>query len=173
MRINHVPAVSKVNETGCCPKFNPVGWDGETFVFKVKRFVRFTNHDFFYMPIDLSKKIVATMKAVEEAGATEKVEHLMMSRSLSPFATEHFLAVTKEVPGLENIKISGTFLARVFNGPYQDTPKWIEIMKDYVAAKGKEAKEIYMNYTMCPSCSKHYGVNYVVALAKIADINPT
>lgn len=167
MLLNHVPKVSKVSETGCCPKFNPKGWDEQTFVFRSKKFVRFTNHDLFYMPLDLSKKIVATMKAVEAVGATEKIEHLMMSRSLSPFATEHFLAVTKEVPGLENVKISGTFLSRVFQGPYQDTPKWLTTMEGYVRACGKKVKQIYMNYTMCPACSKHYGVNYVVALAKI------
>lgn len=167
MQLNHVPRVSQDNPTGCCPKFNPLGWDGETFVFKNKHFVRFTNHDLFYLPLDLSRKIVRTMKAVEQAGATERVEHLMMSRALSPFATEHFLAVTKAVPGLENVKISGTFLARVFEGPYQDTPKWIQEMEDYVKANGKKLKQIYMNYTMCPACSKHYGVNYVVALAQI------
>ncbi len=167
MPVNHVPKVSYDNPTSCCPKFNPQGWDGQTFVFKNKSFVRFINRNIFYIPLDLNKQIVKIMKEVALAKADSKDEHLMLSLDVSPWKTEHYLAVTKEVPGLENVKLSGTYLSKVFEGPYQDTPKWMKIMAEYVKSKKKQAKKIYMNYTMCPSCSKFYGKNYVVALAKV------
>lgn len=159
MQVNHVPMASKVNETGCCPKFDSRGWDGQTFTFKDKPFVRFTVRSLFYIPLNMGKMIARTTAAVEQAGATDKKECLMLSHDLSPWQSEHYLAVTKEVKGLENIKLSGTYRARVFEGPFQDTPRWIKAMD----SKDK----VYLYYTTCPKCSKVYGKNYVVAFAQI------
>ena len=167
MAVNHVPKVSRDNPTGCCPKFDPAGWDGQTFVFKNKSFVRFTVRSFFYMPLNMGQVMIKVMNMVEAAHATDKTENIMLSYDLSPWQSEHFLAVTKNVPGLENVELSGTFLSKVFVGPFQDAPKWIAVMKEYVASKKKQAKKIYLNYTTCPKCSKYYGTNYVVAFAQV------
>lgn len=167
MQVNHVPAASKINETGCCPKFDPKGWDGETFTFKDKPFVRFTVRSFLHIPLNMGKQMVRIMKAVEDAGATSKDEPLMLSYDPSPWQSEHFLAVTKEVKGLENVKLSGTYLAKVYQGEFREAPRWMADMEKFVKSQGKKAKKIYFNYTMCPSCAKHYGVNYVVAFAQI------
>jgi hypothetical protein len=64
--------------------------------------------------------------------------------------------------------ISGTFLTKVFEGPYQNMGKWIKEMDAYVKAKGKENKKLYSYYTTCPKCAKAYGKNYVVLLAQIS-----
>ena len=64
-------------------------------------------------------------------------------------------------------KIPGTFLSKVFEGPYSQTGKWIKEMKAYVESKGKELKELYLYYTTCPNCAKVYGKNYVVLLAAV------
>lgn len=159
MPINHVPKLSKDNPTGCCPRFNPKDWDGQTFKFQDKPFVRFTVRSFLYMPLNMGSMITQVMQVVEAAGATEKSEHLMLSYDLSPWQSEHYLAVTKKVEGLENVTMSGKYLAKVFEGPFQDAPKWI-------AAMNTKSK-VYLNYTMCPKCSKFYGHNYVVALAQL------
>jgi len=167
MTINHVPKASEVNETGCCPMFEPKGWDGQTFTFKDKPFVRFTVRSFFHIPLNMDKQITSVMKTVENAGATSKDEPLMLSYDPSPWISEHYLAVTKEVADLENVKLSGTYLAKVYSGEFREAPNWMIDMQKFVDSKGKEAKKIYFNYTMCPSCAKHYGTNYVVAFAKI------
>lgn len=159
MQLNHVPKVSKDNPTGCCPRFMPKDWDSQTFEFKNKLFVRFTVRSFLYMPLNMNTMITKVMRIVEAAGATDKSEHLMLSYDLSPWQSEHYLAVTKKVTGLENVTLSGTYLSKVFEGPFRDAPKWIKAMN----TKSK----VYLNYTMCPKCAKFYGHNYVVALAKI------
>jgi len=64
-------------------------------------------------------------------------------------------------------KLSGKFLTKVFEGPYQNAGKWAVEMKDYVASKGKELKKLYFSYTTCPKCAKAYGKNYVVLFAQI------
>jgi hypothetical protein len=33
------------------------------------------------------------------------------------------MTVTKEIPGAENVQLSGTFLSKVFDGPYNAVPK--------------------------------------------------
>jgi NMD protein affecting ribosome stability and mRNA decay len=63
--------------------------------------------------------------------------------------------------------ISGTFLSKVFEGPYRNMRKWIEEMKTYVQSNDKHLKKFYFFYTTCPRCAKKYGKNYVAILAKV------
>jgi hypothetical protein len=64
--------------------------------------------------------------------------------------------------------IFGTFLTKVFEGPYQNAGKWALEMREYVEAKGKKSDKLYFSYTACPKCAKAYGKNYVVLFAQIA-----
>lgn len=65
------------------------------------------------------------------------------------------------------VKISGTFLTKVFEGSYQNAGKWAQEMANYVKSKGKALKNLYFSYTTCPNCAKAYGKNYVVLFAEI------
>jgi hypothetical protein len=65
------------------------------------------------------------------------------------------------------VKISGTFLSKVFEGDYKSIGKWIKEMQEYVKSKGKEIKKMYFFYTTCPACAKYYGKNYTVILAEV------
>jgi hypothetical protein len=65
-------------------------------------------------------------------------------------------------------KLSGTFLTKVFEGPYQNAGKWAQEMKQYVQGKDKKIQKLYFSYTTCPKCAKVYGKNYVVLFAQIA-----
>ena len=78
-----------------------------------------------------------------------------------------YIAVSKEVPGAQMARISGTFLTRVFEGPFANVRKWVQEMKTYVASQKKEIQKLYFFYTTCPKCAKYYGKNYVVLLAQI------
>ena len=158
MAVNQVPKLSKDGPTGCCPRFNPEEWDGQTFEFKDKPFVRMTTRSFLYMPLNLGSQMTRTWAAIVNAKA-DTDEFVALSYDRSPWQAEHFLAVAKRVPGQENVALSGKFKARVFEGPYQDAPKWIKAMG--------AAKKVYLYYTTCPKCGKVYGKNYVVALAEL------
>jgi hypothetical protein len=166
MEVNHLPKLSKDNETGCCPRFNPKDWDGKTFVFKDKLFVRMVTRSFLYMPLNLGSQMTTTWAKIMEAKANSS-EFAALSYDISPWKAEHYLTVSKKVKGLENVKISGKFVSKVFEGPYKDAPKWIEKMKKFVTLRGKAVERVYLYYTTCPKCQKVYGKNYVVALAKV------
>ena len=78
-----------------------------------------------------------------------------------------YVAVDKEIPGLENITLSGEYLSKVYEGPYKDTAKWHEDFSKVVAERGLKVTKYYLWYTSCPECAKKYGKNYVVILGKI------
>lgn len=156
------------NETGCCAVPNISDWDEKEITFKGKRFIRMYTRSFLFMPLNMSKVMTAIQKQAEEADATMPAKEVMiLSRDLSPWKAEQLYAVSKVVKGADNIVLNGTFLTKVFEGPYQDAKKWYDAIIDYVKSKGKRADKIYFFYTTCPKCSKHYGKNYVIGLASV------
>ena len=102
-----------------------------------------------------------------EAADALAPEPLMLSDENSLWGSDVYIGVSKEVPQAENVRISGTFLTKVFEGPYKNMGKWVKEMKAYVKAKGKELKKLYFFYTTCPACAKYYGKNYTVILAEV------
>ena len=94
-------------------------------------------------------------------------EYLTLSTDPSPWRGEHYFAVTNDVPNEETVTLPGCYLAKVFEGPYRDAGKWAREMVEFVAANGKQLRKLYFFYTTCPRCAKHYGKNYVVAMAEV------
>lgn len=94
----------------------------------------------------------------------------MLTDENSLWGADIYIDVAKEVPGSQMATISGTFLTKVFEGPYQNAGKWAKEMQEYVKSKGKELKKIYFSYTTCPKCAKVYGKNYVVLFAQIKSV---
>lgn len=162
--------MKKPTSKECCPRFNPNPWDGKTHQWKNKKFIKEDMIQFFHMPIPwmIGKMISRMWKKANDAGAAPKLkDFLWLSYDPSPWKAEHYIHVTKSVPNAENVKISGTFISKVFDGPFNNVPAWIRKMDDYLLSRGKVAKKYYFYYTTCPKCSKKYGHNYVVMFAKI------
>ena len=66
------------------------------------------------------------------------------------------------------VRWSGDYLTKLFEGPYQDGPKWEREIRAEVARRGREAGTVYFFYTTCPKCLEVYGKNYVAAVAALA-----
>lgn len=154
-------------ETGCCPRFDPEGWDCQHLVFKDQRFVRATTRSLLHIPINMGSVFARVQKRIEDANAQEPDRYLVMSRDLSASEAEHLFAVRKDVPDEEMISVSGEFLTRVFEGPYRHAKNWDHDMRVAAEADGHKAKRVFMFYTTCPRCAKAYGKTYVVGLAEI------
>ncbi len=154
--------------TNCCPKFNPTPWDNKILIWKNKLFIRDNVFCLLHSPINMKKVITRMMHKIKAAKAEIPIkDFLLLSRDISAWGSEQYINVSKEVPNAENIKISGTFMAKVYEGPYSNTKKWHYEMIKCVKSKGEEAKKIYFYYTTCQKCYKAYGKNYVVVLAQI------
>ncbi len=161
----------RVNSENCCPRFDPAPWDEKTLQWKDKPFIKSSIPLFFHIP--LPSKIKKTMgemwKKTKDSGADPGMkDFIAMAYDPSPWKSEYYMAVTKEVPGAANVKLSGTFMTKVFDGPYSAVPRWIKEMDRYVASNGKTSKKYYFYYTTCPKCAKKYGHNYVVAFSEVA-----
>jgi len=154
------------SETGCCPRFNPEPWDEKEVTWQDMLYIKDHVRSFLHIPLNFGTVMVRNMEKIQEAGALTP-EPLTLSDEKSLWGSDIYIAVSKEVPGAEMERVSGTFLTKVFEGPYSKSGKWMKEMKAYVESKGKDIEKMYSFYTTCPGCAKVYGKNYVVLLAKV------
>jgi hypothetical protein len=152
--------------SGCCPRFKPDGWDGTEHLWQDRLFIKDRIRCFLHMPINFGKVITRLVGLVEKGGGAV-ADNLCLSDHTSKWNMDIYLAVDKNIPGADNIRLSGKFLTKVYEGPYKNTGAWCEDFKTFVAAKGLDIKKWYMWYTTCPKCAKFYGKNYVVVVGKI------
>ncbi|MBI5636487.1 MAG: hypothetical protein HZA03_00800 [Nitrospinae bacterium] len=152
--------------TQCCPKFDPAPWDGKTVEWDKKKFIKDNVFTFFYMPIGFGALMKKLVGKVEKADAN-MADQLCLSDHTSKWNMDVYLAVDKEIPDAENVTLSGKFLSKVYEGPFQDAGKWCNDFESYVKGKGMNFNKLYMWYTTCPKCAKVYGKNYVVLLGQV------
>lgn len=156
----------KITSTGCCEPFDSLPWQGKKIVWNDKLFVKDHVTSFLHIPLNMGNKIVKNIELIEKAHAKTPYQ-LMLTDEKSLWGADIYIDVAKKVPGAQMATLSGTFLSKVFEGPYQNAGKWAEEMKKYVENKNKKLEKLYFSYTTCPNCSKAYGKNYVVLFAQI------
>lgn len=168
MRTNALPHFDdSVNETGCCPRFDPEGWDGQDLHFADKRFLRAETRSAMHIPLNMGSVFGRVNARVEENGGWDNDDMIVLSRDLSPFRAEHLFSVPRDIPGEKMTTLSGDFVTKVFEGPYREAKDWYGEMEKLVRDNGSLPGRIYFFYTTCPKCAKHYGKNYVVGVAEV------
>lgn len=155
-------------DTGCCVRFEPTEWQERELRWYDKPFVKEHVRALFYVPVGLEKVFAREQALIESARARAEPE-IVLSDETSLWGADYYFAVTKDVPGACMARLSGTFLTKVFDGPYRGLSSWIAEMREYVASRGKQLEKLYFWYTTCPKCSDAYGHNYVVLFAKTVD----
>jgi hypothetical protein len=165
---NELPRTDpSTSETGCCPRFQPEPWESGTFFLDRMLFAKVSTRNFMHMPLNMGKVMTAAMKTIRQAGAELPDDYLILSKDLSPWRSDHYFRIAKEIPGLAMERLTGTFLTKVYEGPFQQMPLWIKDMEAFVSSQGKKADDYFAFYTTCPKCAKVYGKNYVVLFAKV------
>ena len=154
------------NPTNCCPRFKPDGWDDQDLHFKDKRFVKAKTKSIMHVPINMGSVFTKTFEAIEGADAQDNEQFIVLSRDLSPWSSEHYFAVTKDVPGQEMARLSGDYHTKVFEGPFKEAGKWYDELIKSVDGGKENPPDTFFFYTTCPKCAKHYGTNYVVGLVE-------
>lgn len=154
------------NEKECCPKFDPAPWDGKIFDWSNKKFIKDKVFTLFFMPMNFGSVMARIMTKVEKAGV-QIPEYLCLSDHTSKWNMDIYLAVDKEVPGAENVTLSGKYISKVYEGDFKETGEWCKDFSEYMKSKGLVMKKMYMWYTTCPKCAKKYGKNYVVIIAEV------
>ena len=155
-----------IKPTGCCEPFNPESWQGKEISWKDKIFVKDQITSFLHIPLNMGKKIIKNMELIEKAKA-KAPQQLMLTDEKSLWGADIYIDVSRDVSGAQMAALSGTYLTKVFEGPYQNVGKWAGEMKKYVENKGRALQKLYFFYTTCPKCAKAYGKNYIVLFARI------
>lgn len=167
MQVNETPVCdTSVNTTGCCPRFNPAGWDGVDLHFRDKPFVRAHTMSAMHIPLNMGRVFSRVQGHLDAHHATDPAHYIVLSRDLSPWTSEHLFAVTADVPEEETVTISGDFLTRVFDGPYSEAKDWHGQMLQLARDAGHDPGPVWFFYTTCPKCAKAYGQNYVVGVVQ-------
>ncbi|CDX29300.1 conserved hypothetical protein [Mesorhizobium sp. ORS 3359] len=168
MRTNETPHYdTSVNTTGCCPKFNPGGWDDQELHFRDKPFVRAVTHSVMHVPVNMGSVFARVNRHIDDAGASADGHSIVLSRDLSPWTSEHLFSVSKSVPEEEMTTLSGNFVTKVFEGPFSQARQWHEEMLQMARDRKSEPGDVYFFYTTCPKCAEAYGKNYVVGVAAV------
>ncbi len=154
----------------CCPVFDPNPYQNKTIEWKDKLFVKDSMRTFLHMPLFgvFGKTVTRMMNKVDAAEANvEDRDVIMLCGDPSPWKSELFINVSREVPEIENVRITGTYLTKVYDGPYKEIRNWISDMRQHVKNEGKEIKDLLFYYTTCPKCAEKHGHNYIVGFAKV------
>lgn len=158
--------MSPYDQKECCPRFDPSPWDGTEFTWDNRRFVKDRVTSFLHIPLNFGAVMKRNVGRIHDANAfPDPVVILTDENSL--WGADVYIAVTREVPGANMATISGSFLSKVFEGPYRNVRQWVGEMKSHVQSRGKTVRKLYFFYTTCPRCAKKYGKNYVAILARV------
>ncbi len=168
METNRLPLTDLENlEPGCCcPKFEPALWDGLDLRFRDKPFVRCHTRNLLHVPLNMAPVLRRTWSTIKAAGAHDR-EFAILSDDSSLWRGIHYLTATKDVPGADNVTLSGDFFTNVFEGPYRDAYIWVNEMREFSRRRGGRMGRLFFYYTTCPKCAERSGKNYVVGIAEV------
>ena len=158
--------MEKNSETGCCPRFDPEPWNEKEITFTDRMFVKDSVRSIFHIPVNFGSVMKRNMEKIEKEEALDR-DFILLLDEKSLWGSDIYIAVDRNVPGSDVVKLSGTYLTKVFEGSYKDMGKWVKDMGSYAKSKSKAVKKMYFYYTTCPKCAKHYGKNYTVLFAQV------
>ena len=154
-----------MSEEICCPRFDPTGWDDTVLEWTDKRFIKSRVFTLFYMPVNFGQ-VMRRLDNKIGAGGGKIPDNLCLSDHTSKWNMDVYVAVDKQIPGLNNVTLSGNFFSKIYEGPYQDTEKWWQDFTGVLKSKALEMKRSFMWYTTCPKCARKYGKNYVAIIVQ-------
>ncbi|MDY0053041.1 MAG: hypothetical protein RBR79_00095 [Bacteroidales bacterium] len=160
--------MSNKEENICCPEFKPEKWDDKVLEWENKNFVKSEVKTFFYMPINFSSVMKRLDKLINFSSINQE-EMISLSEHVSKWKMNIYIAIDKEVEGIENVKFTGKYYSKVYEGKFQDTGKWCKDYESHLEKKNLKVSKMYMWYTTCPKCAKKYGKNYVPIIGELKD----
>jgi hypothetical protein len=152
--------------TGCCPPFEPASWGERELTWRDRAFIQDHVRCLFHIPLNMRARMTHNQQLIDAADAATE-QPLVLCDDSSPWGTDLYIAVSGNVPGAQMTTLSGTFLTKVYEGPYRDAGKWAADMRSHVELQHRQLEKLYFWYTTCPKCAKAYGKNYVVAFARV------
>ena len=108
-----------IKSTGYCEPFNPEPWQVKEIVWKDKIFVKDHVASFLHIPLNMRGKIIKNLELIEKARAKTPYQQ-MLTDEKSLLGADIYIDVSRDFPGARIATLSGTFLIKVFECPYQN-----------------------------------------------------
>lgn len=154
----------------CCPVFDATKWNEQTFTWENKQFIRGTMPQILHFSFPgLARRTMKKLwkQAADANAQPDREDFLILTHDLSAFKGEIFMPVTHPVPGADNVRFSGTYFTKVFNGPFTLVPHYENQMDIILSHRHMLAKRYFFHSTVCPLCDRKLAVNSIVAFAEI------
>ena len=146
--------------------FDPKKWDKKEVTQKGKLFIKERVFSLFHNPLNFESVIEKNLQKLKDAKAMQKDTIILFDKK-SPFFNNVYINTKKAIPKVHDVKVTGTFLTKVFEGSTKDTKTWIKEMKKYVKLEKQKLKHMYFYYATYPEKENGKGKNYVVLFAEI------
>ena len=149
---------------------DPAPWNEKTSEWKRKPFLVKRIPQLFHVPLPgaYAKAIGSLYAEAQEHGiACDQKDFFMLTRDISAWKAEILLGVSESKAGLDMHDLDGTFVSKVFDGPFNKIPAYLEEMKAFLNKEGKSARDCYFWYPYCPKCAQKYGHNWIIIFAQV------
>ena len=153
-------------EETCCLEFDPKKWNEKKVTWDKKLFIKDKVFSFFHIPLNFKSTIKENIERLKLENAYDS-NMIILTDDRSAFYMNIYMSAKKPIKKAYDVKVSATFISKVFEGPDKNIKKWEKEMTRFVKEKGKEVKHFYFYHPYCPKCAEKYGINYVVLLAEI------
>lgn len=152
----------------CCPKLDKGEWDKKEFVWKDKPFYKTKYRSAFHIPLNFGGVVTKAMDVLTKHDLLSEPV-VMLSKEELMFSSTLLISIKEDVNAedMPTEKLSGKYLAMLFEGDYRKTGIWVKEMEEYLKEKGKKAEELLFWYVTCPRCTKKYGSAQEVIFAKV------
>lgn len=154
-------------ETGCCARLDEKRWDNQELTWKDKPFAKDHIREFLHIPLNFGSVMARDHAAIEKAEGYA-AEPLWLVEEVSPWGADMFMATDREIPNMHMEYLSGTFLTKVFTGPFRNIGSWIAETESFVKSRERKLEKLYFFYATCPKCAKTFGKNQVVVFAQVS-----
>lgn len=157
--------MKKGEEENCCPEFDPKKWHNKKITWKGKLFVKDKAFSFFHIPLNLKSTIKEIINRLQLAKASDE-NPIIITDDHSAFSQNVYISAKKPIKKAYDVKLSATFISRVFEGK-KKIKKWEKEMAKFVESKNKKVKHFYFYHPYYSDCANKSKTKYTVVLAEI------
>jgi len=152
----------------CCRNIDLSKWNLKQVKWKRKPFYVVKYGTFFHIPLGIGKAMVQGMETAVKKYHTPQPD-FWLSKDTGLFSAKMMFSVERASSSDPDIEeLTGTFVARGFQGPYKNMGNFIRVFIEQVQQKfKKKPTELLFWYVNCPKCAKKQGGPKIVIFGKI------
>ena len=163
-----------VQDTGCCRKYQIGHWADQEVVWENKRFIKDRVRSFLHIPLNFGAVMKRSGKPLMDAGIWSN-DMVVLSDDESLWGSNVYIELGDDGeaklpplhPKAEIVELSGRFVTREFDGPYQKAHVHAKQFQAELEGQGQNVKRVFYFYSTCPKCAKAYGENWIALFAEV------